>query len=302
MLSPAPMPFKTIRRQGVLPRLRGFSVLDVSGPDSAAFLQAQTMNDVVQLAPGHWQWNGWLNPKGRVICLFALLRNPDDGFVAVLPDFPAAELQLLLQRYVFRSKVRLDPGSGLVATADLSSGTEVDAGGRDRVTGSRSEGLHLDLGGEGGPRAVLLLPGSSERIGEEVASVDAEWSRLDLAHGLPRLGPDQREGWTPQMLSLERLRAYSLKKGCYPGQEIVARTHYLGQAKRQLSRIEGLGLETGESVRDAAGTPIGMVVSVTPGRDQGLAVVPAGHSLAGARAGDHPVLSLRLLGGLERPV
>lgn len=302
MLSPAPMPFKTIRSSGVLPKLRGFSVLDVSGPDCAAFLQAQTMNDVGQLAPGHWHWNGWLNSKGRVICLFALLRSPDEGFIAVLPDFPAWELQPLLQRYVFRSKVRLDPGSGLVATADLSGGTEIDAGGHDRVTGSRSEGLHLDLGGEGGPRALVLLPESSEGLGEEIASVDAQWCRLDLAHGLPRLGPGQRESWTPQMLSLERLRAYSLKKGCYPGQEIVARTHYLGQAKRQLSRVEGVGLEPGESVRDEAGAPIGTVVSVTPGREQGLAVVPAGHSLAGARVGEHAVRAPRLLGGLERPV
>ena len=67
-------------------------------------------------------------------------------------------------------------------------------------------------------------------------ATDAAWLADDLAHGLPRLDESQREAWTPQMLSLERLHAFSLKKGCYPGQEIVARTHYLGQAKRALAQ------------------------------------------------------------------
>ena len=62
----------------------------------------------------------------------------------------------------------------------------------------------------------------------------ALWRVQDLQHGLPRLSAAQREQWTAQQLSLERLPAFSVKKGCYPGQEIVARTHFLGKAKRGL--------------------------------------------------------------------
>ena len=66
------------------------SILQAMGAEAASFLQAQAMNDVLALAPGQWQWNGWLNPKGRVIALFALLRTSADSFLVVLPDFPAA--------------------------------------------------------------------------------------------------------------------------------------------------------------------------------------------------------------------
>ena len=73
---------------------------------------------------------------------------------------------------------------------------------------------------------------------EDPAAV-ARWQAFDVEHGLPRLPDSQVEHWTPQQLSLERLGAFSVKKGCYPGQEIVARTHFLGQAKRGLALLEG---------------------------------------------------------------
>ena len=81
------------------------------------------------------------------------------------------------------------------------------------------------------------------RIGAAPSTPDApacdRWAAIDLAHGLPRLADAQSGQWTPQQLSLDRLRAYSVKKGCYPGQEIVARTHFLGQAKRGLVLFDG---------------------------------------------------------------
>ena len=80
------------------------------------------------------------------------------------------------------------------------------------------------------------------------------------------------EAWTPQMLSLERLAAFSLKKGCYPGQEIVARTHYLGKSKRSLVRIEGRDLASGQSLLGGAGEELGQLASATDDGRQALAV------------------------------
>ena len=75
-------------------------------------------------------------------------------------------------------------------------------------------------------------------------AADAQaWIEQDLRHGLPRLPVSQREAWTPQMLSLQRLRAYSLSKGCYPGQEPVARLHYRGHPNRGLRVLENLVLD-----------------------------------------------------------
>ena len=119
MLSPASTPFKDAASEALGGALPGYSLLACGGPDAASFLQAQTMNDLRLLAPGHWQWNGWLSAKGRVICLFALWRRSELDYLALLPDFPAAELQPLLQRYVFRSKLRLAVEDGLEVTGEF---------------------------------------------------------------------------------------------------------------------------------------------------------------------------------------
>jgi folate-binding protein YgfZ len=292
MLSPAPNPFKD--GTGPLP---GFSLLSCIGPEAAAFLQAQLMNDLRTLVPGQWQWNGWLNPKGRVICLFALLRRGDEDFLAILPDFPAAELQPLLQRFVFRSKLKLAVESAWAVHGRF--GGVVSEGSRDRVA-PQGPGWSLDLGGEGGPRHLLLMPCEAE-----VAGADREfhfaWSEADLRYGLPRLDAGQRESWTPQMLSLHRLEAFSLAKGCYPGQEIVARTHYLGQAKRELALLEGQSLLPGASVSGAEGSALGTVVSTGADGRLALAVLSAARGAGPLSADSGPAREIPLWGGLKRP-
>ena len=277
------------------PALSGFSVLEASGADAAAFLQAQAMNDVTALTPGQWHWNGWLTPKGRVIALFALLRLAPERFLLVLPDFPAGELQSRLQRFVFRSKVRLSPSTLLAAAGPLATTPAPD-----RFAGVADQGLVLDLGAQGGARSLWLLPPGDPLLAPSDAATDQAWTASDLAHGLPRLPPGAVEAWTPQMLSLGRLSAFSLKKGCYPGQEIVARTHYLGQAKRELVRLAGQDLQAGQPVQTGAGSTAGQMVCVRHDGAEGLAVLgaDAGETLS---CGGHPCRPLPLLGGLARP-
>jgi folate-binding protein YgfZ len=203
----------------------GFGVVTLAGPDAVKFAHAQCMSDVAALAPGHWQWSGWLTPKGRVIALFALVKLDEQTLWLVVPDADAKALAEQLKRFVFRSKVTIQARDDLVVAGTFAAPAQASAA---RLAGDAEVGVELDLGGEGGARCV--------RIGREPVADDADalarWTRFDLAHGLPRLPPEQAGQWTPQMLSLERLRAFSVKKGCYPGQEIVARTHFLGQAKR----------------------------------------------------------------------
>src|SRR3546814_18548254 len=137
------------------------------------------------------------------------------------------------------------------------------------------DGFAFDFSGDGGARTLWAGPG--------LASTDdldarARWAAFDLAHGLPRLAESQIEKWTPQQLSLERLHAYSVKKGCYPGQEIVARTHFLGQAKRGLALFEcDAPLEAGQQVM-AGDRRLGAIARAAPsgGQHRGLAVLPVG--------------------------
>lgn len=269
------MPFKTIRPPATLTAFSSYSTLAFNGPDAGAFLQAQTMNDVAGLALGRWQWNGWLTAKGRVVALFALARLGESEFLAVLPDFPAAELKPLLQRFVFRLKVRIETESAMVAAATwpaTEAAIATDSPGS--LLGSREYGLGLTLGAPSSSRTLWLVP-PAVRVSPAESSLDDAWLRADMAMGLPRLSPAQREAWTPQMLSLERLPAFSLKKGCYPGQEIVARTHYLGQARRRLSRIVGVELAEADAVSDRLGTAIGSVIRVSGDGTEGLAVIQA---------------------------
>lgn len=289
------MTFKTNLETPRCPALADVGVVEVQGRDAAAFLQSQAMNDVAALVPGRWQWNGLLTPKGRVIALFALAFVAPERFLLVLPDLPASDLVAHLQRFVFRSKVTLRDASGWVAAA----GPAAAASDPGAIAGDPDHGFALNLGGEGGDRWLWLLPSSHPGLDAPDPVTSAAWRAMDIAHGLPRLAGDQREAYTPQMLSLERLGAFSLKKGCYPGQEIVARTHYLGQAKRGLVRLRGTGLQAGQSV-EAGGQAVGTVVCADDRGHEALAV------LASERTGDllaqgRPCTPETLLQGLSRP-
>lgn len=216
--------------------LPGHHVLALTGKDALAFAQAQFMNDVTALMDGQWQWNGWLTAKGRLIALFALLRVDAETVWLVLPDYPPAKLAEGLKKYVFRSKVVLTARDDLQVSGrwDAASVTDLREVGRDE------EGA-VSFAWPGGRRIDISAAPPCDAAADDVASM--RWREADLRAGIPRLDASQTEQWTPQQLSLGHLQAYSVKKGCYPGQEIVARTHFLGQAKRGLVLLE-TGTET----------------------------------------------------------
>jgi folate-binding protein YgfZ len=269
-------------------------VISIVGRDAVAFAQAQFMNDVNAIASGQWQWNGWLTPKGRVIALFALLRIDDETVWLLLPDSNPATMLTALQRFVFRSKVTMAVRadlkvSGAFAAPDTVSGAQFGLSG--------SESVELDMGGDGGPRRLRI--GIDESAAEE--NLLARWDAFDLRHGLPRLPASQAEQWTPQQLSLERLQGFSVKKGCYPGQEIVARTHFLGKAKRGLALLEGTApIAVGSEVRsdDAA---LGTTVSSgADGQWLALAVLPLDRIEQPLTVDGQAVSERPLLDGLAR--
>ena len=276
--------------------LPGHRILELSGRDAAAFAQAQTMNDVAGLATGHWHWNGWLTPKGRVVALFALLKLDAETLWLLLPDADPAELAAALQRFVFRSKVVLRARTDLSASGAFAAPAQAAVG---RLAGDPAHDIELDMGGDGGQR-TLRIAASAAPDDQDAATA---WAAADLAHGLPRLPPEQAGHWTPQQLSLERLRAFSVKKGCYPGQEIVARTHFLGQAKRGLIRLDAgdhgaASLPVGAELRDSE-RAIGTVVCVAGPSALAVGPVPR-EAAAGLRVDERTVQELPLLGGLAR--
>lgn len=241
-------------------------VLALAGRDAAAFAQAQFTSDVTALQDGHWQWSAWLTPKGRVVALFLLLRVDAERYWLLLPDADPHALATQLQRFVFRAKVRLEalPLAVVGVHGVVSSATTIAL---------QFDAMHwlLPLDRDGRRAWRLEPPGESP---DATASFDARWRLTDIAHGLPRLQGTAVEAYTPQMLGLDRLAAYSLKKGCYPGQEIVSRTHYLGQAKRGLARVRLLApAAVGERLQSDTGANAEVVCSAaSDGIEEALVV------------------------------
>ncbi len=260
------MPFKLNLRAAPDFALPGHAVIGVNGLDAGAFLQSQCMNDVDALTPGAWQYNGWLNPQGRVLALFYLAKPSTGDYLMILPAGDPTALIEGLRRYVFRAKVRLTHlhewhAAGCIA-GDGPAAPDVRSEDADHHT------LHIP----GAPwhRSLRL---STRRFPADDTAAEA-WHALDMAGGWPWLHGDQLGRWTPQMLGLQRLSAFSLKKGCYPGQEIVARTHYLGKSKRDLLSVRGNGLHAGQPLQHGA-QELGTVVDAAAAGDWGLAVLPA---------------------------
>jgi folate-binding protein YgfZ len=269
--------------------LPGHQLVTLQGPDAVSYAQAQFSNDLSALAPGQWQWSTWLTAKGRVTAVFMLCRLSEDALLMVLADGRAEEIASGLQRYVFRRKVRI------AARGDLHVGGRFSASGTEPAQiRADGEGWAFDLGTA--TLARTLCVDAREFTAQD--GFELSWRQADLQCGLPRLDASPAEQWTPQQIGLDRLTAYSVKKGCYPGQEIVARTHFLGKAKRVAQLVQvPVGTQVGDSLQSDS-QPVGTVACVAG--ELALAVLPIDSEDLPLLRDGVPVARLVLLEGLAR--
>lgn len=183
----------------------------IEGADAVAFAQAQFSSNVQTLGVGQWQFSAWLNAKGRVQTLFHLARMADDALLLLLRGGDAASLAQSLQRFVFRAKVKLTAHQ----PRRLSTGPA-----RDTYAFHREDDAYTF-----GCGTHSLVVG---------ALSDQAWQAQQIHAGWPWLPDDTLGELLAPSLSLEHLQAVALDKGCYPGQEIVARLHYRGGNKRHM--------------------------------------------------------------------
>jgi folate-binding protein YgfZ len=272
--------------------LRQPQLLSLSGPDAVAFTHAQFASDVSTLADGHWQWSTWLTAKGRVLAVFQLLRLDAGRLLLVCHDGEVESMAEQLRRFVFRRKLVIERADGFSVKGAFQPSSTVTGAALARLDDGTIE---LDVGSPACPRTLRL---SATGDAAHDAAAELTWRRSDLCFGLPRLDPSQREQWTPQQLGLERLAAYSVRKGCYPGQEIVARTHFLGKAKRAATLLEiTAGAAPGDEVRKDE-QAIGTLVSVADGL--ALAVLPLDAGEEGLSVADSAAKVLPFAEGLMR--
>jgi tRNA-modifying protein YgfZ len=205
-------------------------VLRVGGADAARFLQGQLTNDVQLLGDGRTELAGYCTPQGRVIAVLRL-RKVDDMIYALLPADLLERVCTLLRRFVLRSKVDLQIAADLqvgwiatVASLPCTASAQVvafDYAPGRRVIAAPADAWHLITG-----------PASA---GDQPHSGD-EWLAADIREGRPQVSAATSEAFIPQMLNLDLLDGISFSKGCYTGQEIVARTQNLGRIKRRTFR------------------------------------------------------------------
>lgn len=289
----------------VLCDLGQFGTLRVSGEEAQTFLQNMLSNDIRAVDASHAQLSSLNTPKGRMLASMLIWRD-DGDYLLQLPRSLCEPIRKKLTMYVLRAKVT-------IANADI-----VSLG----VSGAQAEASLRALFGElphqtfevaNSEDALLIklgehrwqLNATPQRAQELWAAITAQpvgsacWDWLNIRAGIPFILPQTQEQFVAQMVNFEVLGGVSFKKGCYPGQEVVARMQHLGKPKRRmyLAHVDGAIPQPGDELysADMEGQSSGMIVNATPAPGSGhdvLAVVQiASHdahpihlgSLSGAR-------------------
>ncbi|BBA42418.1 folate-binding protein [Burkholderia contaminans] len=266
-----------------------FGVIDVAGDDAATFLHSQLTNDIEHLDAASARLSGYCSPKGRLLGSFLTWRAGHGVRLLVSKDVQPA-VQKRLSMFVLRAKAKLTDASDALAVVGFAGDV------RDALSGifdALPDGVHVKVDGPAG--TLIRVPDAAGRkrylwIGPR-AEVDARiaalggslpvvspavWDWLDIRAGEPRITLPAVEQFVPQMVNFDVIGAVNFRKGCYPGQEIVARSQYRGTIKRRtaLAHVAGetdtvhAGVELFHS--DDPGQPCGMIVNAAAAPSGGV--------------------------------
>ncbi|KVT68049.1 folate-binding protein [Burkholderia ubonensis] len=284
--APAPLPVfprppaADFDAAGAYMPLPQFGVIDVAGDDAATFLHTQLTNDIEHLDPASARLAGYCSPKGRLLASFLAWRSGHDVRLLVSKDVQAAA-QKRLSMFVLRAKAKLADVSDALAVVGFAGDVRTALSG---IFDALPDGVHVKVDGPAG--ALIRMPdaagkrrylwiGPRAEVDARLAALDgklpavspAVWDWLDIRAGEPRVTQPAVEQFVPQMINFDVIGAVNFRKGCYPGQEIVARSQYRGTIKRRTALAHAAG-DT-DTVRagielfhsDDPGQPCGMVVN-----------------------------------------
>ena len=227
--------------------LASTGLIAFQGADARAFLHAQLTSDVAGLAPPQTQYSGYCSPKGRLLATLLLWPRRDD-ILLQLPASLREGIQGRLSKYILRSRVTAADASGHNTLFGIA-GAEARAAVLELI-GDVPDAMHAIVSREGvcvtrlpvdrylvvatADHADTLRAQLSMRL---AAQPEISWSTLDVEAGIPVITRETQDEYVPQMVNLDLIGGVSYSKGCYPGQEIVARMHYLGRLKQRMYRV-----------------------------------------------------------------
>jgi folate-binding protein YgfZ len=225
----------------------------VAGDDAATFLHSQLTNAVEDLTASTARLAGYCSPKGRLIASFLMWRDAD-GIVLQLSADIQPPIQKRLTMFVLRAKAKLSDLSathGILGIAGAGAEAALQQAGLPApqaplATASNDDVTVIRLAdADGEPRWQIVAPAAriealQQSLGATLAVASpAFWDWLDVASGIPRIAAATQEQFVPQMINFELIGGVNFRKGCYPGQEVVARSQYRGTLKRRMWRVRG---------------------------------------------------------------
>lgn len=268
--------------------LSHLGLLEIGGAEAVTFLQGQVTNDVKLLITNNSaHYTGYCTPKGRLLALFLAFAHHDHLHL----QFNRALLEPIMKRlkmFVMRSKVEIKDASESMIKFGLNgpNSAALLTPFFSQIPTQDYELLSLEHG------AILKLPTIAGHSRFQIFTDSTQaaiifnalksqcqligkpcWDWLDIQAGIPEVSPKTQEQFVPQMLNLDILNGINFKKGCYTGQEIVARTHYLGTVKRRTylaSMVTNTAPVEGDKILDSLNNEVGQIVRVAPNGETGF--------------------------------
>ena len=253
---------------GAVP-LSHLGVIGARGADAAKFLQGQLTNDVATLSNSKLRLAGFCSAKGRLQASFLVASAAPDEFVLVCSASVLPATLKRLSMFVLRAQCRLRDATveanlwGLVGATARAQLGDLPVWGRREAEGTST--LRLPDAG-GAARCIVSAPGDALVSGWPAVTLD-HWRWFEVQSGLPTIEASTVEQFVPQMLNYEIVGGVDFQKGCYPGQEVVARSQYRGTIKRRMFLFDtDASASPGQEVFHSTepSQPAGMVVNAAP--------------------------------------
>jgi tRNA-modifying protein YgfZ len=238
-------------------------VVRLRGADAVKFLQGQLSNDVARLTVAASVLAGYHNPQGRTIALLRLVLWDADDILAIVPRELASVVLTRLSKFILRAKVKITDESSDWQVSGLAGVPERALPGSVGAQARVGDAVFVRVPGEPS-RWLAVSPGNAPPVPNCSTGTQDAWQRLDIAAGLPQVLAATSEEFVAQMLNLDVLDAIAFDKGCYTGQEVIARAHYRGRVKRRMQRFisrEPVRLKPGDSGQLADGRSFKVVLA-----------------------------------------
>lgn len=263
-----------MQTETLLSDLSHHGLIKVYGEDAESFLQNQLTNDIRNVTETAHQTSAWCSPKGRVIATFTIFKR-DEAYFLVLSHDLLEHVIKKLSMYVMMSKVTIEDVTQSVAHFGISGDDAEDA-----LQALSKKLSVLNIAGTVPRFEIFGDAKDTEILSETISSApENHWDYLNILAGLPSINQASSEAWIPQMINFIAVDGVDFKKGCYPGQEIVARLNYLGKTKRRMYHIQidsNLLPEVGDTIASENSNDAGKILNavINPdGKVDALAVL-----------------------------